>query len=986
MAIALEYKTQVAWRTFAKNVRLLTKETEEEPAKYRMKVEPIDRHDMGADLPVDNECYFISYMGNPYTVTNSTTEYIDVRDDYRVGVAPTSSKIGIIYKTVDRSPFIAPVYYRYLHNTAVMNMRKLEMNILWEYTSQLNFKWNPKGVLFSFDQETNTLTHTGGAMNVINWHSQKPEKRFNLGAVTIDTTPVHKAFTVDENSFVIADPDAHYIYAMFPTDPAQLVVSFMVHKQVWRENMYNGYITTLVGTLNSEADGRALVLIWGNQDGNLPDTLTPETINEIKNGKHYHKIEFPPIPEAEITTIIKSVLGNNHESYLIENTANVSETVQSSWTVIPYNEQVGEFKAVVLVRNKSLNTIITLMNILSFDYSDPVKVVQQNPMLTDANITLTVGIDAGTSILYATVSGMTEDNKRIHLCFERCVLSKREIELTAISDISLEMDGAIDIAMELNGTAEMVLDADSEIDRVIELNGTSEMALSMDGELSFDDWFLIAEYVTNSPGSTTFDPLIQVSSGEYKWDIGGVEVLGTSVSMTLDGTNQTIRLYGKGSCVITNVYFNADNIVGYLDLSHTAFSSVTRFYLQTNLLMTGVGFPALITGPVIALWVHTTGVAGVFDLSAFTNFSTSATIYVYANPSMTGVTFASSISGTIAGLYLQENSITGLLDLTMFDNFTSSGAIMLHTNPYLTGVTFASSITGTMSALWFFSTGLSGVLDLSKFTSFTSGSIQLESNPSMTGIIFASSITGTISLLSIYSTGISGVLDLSKFSSFTTSGIIRLYKNPSLTGVTFASSISGTISSLNIYETSLTGVLDLSKFASFSASAVISLHTNPYLTGVTFASSITGTITSLTIYSTGISGVLDLSKFTAFTLTAQIQLHANPSLTGVLFASVISGIVRTLTLYSNTSLGYVDLTKLATGVNLLNWQFTNNDWTATIVNQVLSEINSISASGFTGRNIYIGGSNADPDTTSGGYDGVAALNDLVADGFVVTIT
>lgn len=34
----------------------------------------------------------------------------------------------------------------------------------------------------------------------------------------------------------------------------------------------------------------------------------------------------------------------------------------------------------------------------------------------------------------------------------------------------------------------------------------------------------------------------------------------------------------------------------------------------------------------------------------------------------------------------------------------------------------------------------------------------------------------------------------------------------------------------------------------------------------------------------------------------------------------------------------------------------------------------------------IGGTNADPDTTSGGYNGTAARNSLITKGFTVTIT
>jgi hypothetical protein len=63
-----------------------------------------------------------------------------------------------------------------------------------------------------------------------------------------------------------------------------------------------------------------------------------------------------------------------------------------------------------------------------------------------------------------------------------------------------------------------------------------------------------------------------------------------------------------------------------------------------------------------------------------------------------------------------------------------------------------------------------------------------------------------------------------------------------------------------------------------------------------------------------------------------------------------------------------------------------NGWSASIVNQVLAAIDGISASGFASRIIYIGGTNADPDTTSGGFNGVAARTSLQAKNFTVSIT
>jgi len=70
----------------------------------------------------------------------------------------------------------------------------------------------------------------------------------------------------------------------------------------------------------------------------------------------------------------------------------------------------------------------------------------------------------------------------------------------------------------------------------------------------------------------------------------------------------------------------------------------------------------------------------------------------------------------------------------------------------------------------------------------------------------------------------------------------------------------------------------------------------------------------------------------------------------------------------------------------MSWDVKGNGWSAAIVNQVLVNIDGISAAGFTSRSIAIGGTNTDPDTTSGGYDGSAARTSLQGKSFIVTIT
>jgi hypothetical protein len=60
--------------------------------------------------------------------------------------------------------------------------------------------------------------------------------------------------------------------------------------------------------------------------------------------------------------------------------------------------------------------------------------------------------------------------------------------------------------------------------------------------------------------------------------------------------------------------------------------------------------------------------------------------------------------------------------------------------------------------------------------------------------------------------------------------------------------------------------------------------------------------------------------------------------------------------------------------------------TAAQVNKILVDLDSILTSSPPSRIINIGGTNADPDTTSGGFNGTAARNSLIAKGITVTIT
>ena len=196
--------------------------------------------------------------------------------------------------------------------------------------------------------------------------------------------------------------------------------------------------------------GKIIQIIYNeiiNNTSNIYQSITNVFNEEITNNT--------TVINQSISQIIRTKQDENHESSLIEHTTNISETVISNWSVIPYNQQVGEFKAVVMVRNKVTNTIVTLMSLFSFDYSDATAAVIQNDLLTDAGMTLTLGVN-GSNQLYATVSGMPADAKRIHVCFERCVLGARKANLAASGKFSINSSALLE-SIDLNLRAAAVL-------------------------------------------------------------------------------------------------------------------------------------------------------------------------------------------------------------------------------------------------------------------------------------------------------------------------------------------------------------------------------------------------------------------------------------------------------------------------------------------------------------------------------------------------
>lgn len=129
-----QYLPTVAWSFKVRNVILLTSETTENPATFRCTANPFDSSEPGANT-ADKEIGYVvvDNVGNLYSVIDTGTYTVDLSDDFRSGVGPQTGKWAVISKTVGdgTAPFLTPIHYRRLDRSAIDNIHRIELDILW---------------------------------------------------------------------------------------------------------------------------------------------------------------------------------------------------------------------------------------------------------------------------------------------------------------------------------------------------------------------------------------------------------------------------------------------------------------------------------------------------------------------------------------------------------------------------------------------------------------------------------------------------------------------------------------------------------------------------------------------------------------------------------------------------------------------------------------------------------------------------------------
>jgi len=246
----------------------------------------------------------------------------------------------------------------------------------------------------------------------------------------------------------------------------------------------------------------------------------------------------------------------------------------------------------------------------------------------------------------------------------------------------------------------------------------------------------------------------------------------------------------------------------------------------------------------------------------------------------------------------------------------------------------------------------------------------------------------------VNNSNITGNHDLSMFPNL--GGQIELQFNANLTGVTH----TGSTEIFTLYTAQscdITGNHDLTMFPNLGGGFV--MENNDNLTEVLHTSSTKSFFT----YNVGDNNSLlnvDISMLPG--ITRYIQIDNCPSLTGVTFPQS-TGTFRNLTssdnnrafsMFNTPNVGYIDFKPLSGATMNVNSTYgctidiRSHGMTSGEVNRTLVDFNNIvvsNPSGWSGVTLDIS-SNSVPDTTSGGYNGVAALSNLTGTTYQWVIT
>ena len=306
-----------------------------------------------------------------------------------------------------------------------------------------------------------------------------------------------------------------------------------------------------------------------------------------------------------------------------------------------------------------------------------------------------------------------------------------------------------------------------------------------------------------------------------------------------------------------------------------------------------------------------------------------------------------------------------------------------------------------ITALNFFNDNVYGNLNLTGLTSL-GGVFSVALNSKLTGITNPIS-SSVFTNYECWGCDITGQLDLSTLTGL--GGNVSLQDNLNLTGVTFPNT-NTLFNRLTIYQSNLIGNLNLTGLTALGGN--FGVFTNPNLTGITHGPT-SQTFTNYEVYNCNLIGTLDLSTLvnlggsSSGLTVGVVKTYSNSGITNIIFpnsskffkndSNFESG--GAFSLYG-CNLDYIDF-KTLSGATLVSGvtqgvpiiSLRDNGMIADDVNHILVDFSgnaTYNPTGWSNVNLNIGGTNADPDSSSGGYDGLAAISFLTGSPYNWTIT
>ena len=328
---------------------------------------------------------------------------------------------------------------------------------------------------------------------------------------------------------------------------------------------------------------------------------------------------------------------------------------------------------------------------------------------------------------------------------------------------------------------------------------------------------------------------------------------------------------------------------------------------------------------------------------------------------------------------LSNDNLYGNINLSSLDKIANLTNFTLNDNINLTGITNPSS-DATVVNYNLSDCNLTGNLDLTPLSGL-GGDFQVYNNPNLTGITHNPSSRIFTSYYA-YDCGLAGNLNL-PLSGL--GGDFQVYSNPNLTGITHNPS-SQIFTSYYVFDCGLVGNLDLTPLSGLGGQVIIDI--NPNLTGITFPNS-SNSFIDLTLDINNLIGVLDLTPLSG--LSGSIDLNGNPLLTNVLLPNSIGDFSNNNILsIAFCNIDYINIKPLSgANFNTCVISLNDNNMISTDVNHILDDFSIMANNNqplWSDIFLDIGGTNAPPDSSSGGYDGLASITFLTNPPYNWTIT